>query len=208
MVPRVETPSPETRIGPDGEGRKAFAVFGLGNPGERYLRTRHNLGFLLVELLVERMGARPRSGAPHSIHHEVELEGRTLHLLRPLTWMNRSGIAVASFLASTELDLDRVLVAVDDTALELGKLRLRARGSHGGHNGLRSIEDRLGTGDYARLRMGCGPAPETGDLADFVLGEFAAEEEVVADELLDRAANAVRSWVLEGTDLTMSRFNG
>jgi PTH1 family peptidyl-tRNA hydrolase len=206
--PKVETPSPETRTDPDGEGRETFAVFGLGNPGERYLRTRHNLGFLLVELLVDRLGARPRSGAPDAIHHEAEIEDKRVHLLRPLTWMNRSGIAVDAFLAATELNLSRVLVAVDDTALELGKLRLRARGSHGGHNGLRSIEERLGTGDYARLRMGCGPAPEEEDLADFVLGEFAADEEAVVDELLDRAANAVRSWVLEGTSLTMSRFNG
>jgi len=208
VEPTVESPSPETRHDPDGEGRKAFAVFGLGNPGERYLRTRHNLGFLLVELLVDRLGARPRSGAHNAIHHEVDLEGNRVHLLRPLTWMNRSGLAVESFLARTQIDPDHLLVAVDDTALDLGKLRIRARGSHGGHNGLRSVEERLGSPDYARLRMGCGPATEDEDLADFVLGEFVAEDDAAVNELLDRAADAVCSWVLSGTDETMSRFNG
>lgn len=206
--PRMEIPSPEARRDPDGEGRLAFAIFGLGNPGERYHRTRHNLGFLLVDLLVDRLGARPRSGAHDAIHHEADLEGHCVHLLRPLTWMNRSGLAVESFLARAQIDPGRLLVAVDDTALDLGRLRIRARGSHGGHNGLRSVEGRLGSPDYARLRMGCGPAPEDEDLADFVLGEFASDEEAVVDELLEKAADAVCSWVLSGTEETMSRFNG
>jgi PTH1 family peptidyl-tRNA hydrolase len=186
----------------------AFAVFGLGNPGERYLRTRHNLGFLLVELLVDRLGARPRSGAHDAIHHEADLEGKIVHLLRPLTWMNRSGLAVESFLERTQIPPDHILVAVDDTALDLGRLRLRARGSHGGHNGLRSVEERLGSPDYPRLRMGCGPAAEEEDLADFVLGKFASDDEAVVGELLEKAADAVCSWVLSGTEETMSRFNG
>ena len=192
----METPSPETRSHDDGEGPRAFAVFGLGNPGERYLRTRHNLGFLLVERLVDRLGARPRGDTPDAIHHEARLEGFELHLLRPLTWMNRSGLAVESFLARMELDPDQMLVAVDDAAIDLGRLRLRPKGSHGGHNGLRSVEERLGGEDYTRLRMGCGPAPEEEDLADFVLGEFAAEDDGAVDELLDRAADEVCSWIL------------
>jgi PTH1 family peptidyl-tRNA hydrolase len=122
--------------------------------------------------------------------------------------MNRSGLAVESFLAGHPIDPDRWLVAVDDAALDLGRLRLRPRGSHGGHNGLRSVEGRIGSTDYARLRMGCGPAPEDEDLADFVLGEFAAEEEAGVGELLEKAADAVCSWVLSGTEETMSRFNG
>lgn len=204
----METPSPEPRLETDGEGPAAFAVFGLGNPGVRYLRTRHNLGFLLVERLVDRLGARPRGGATNAIHHEARLDGHVLHLLRPLTWMNLSGRAVDSFLARTELGLERVLVAVDDVALDLGRTRLRARGSDGGHNGLRSVQDVLGTTEWARLRLGCGPAPEQADLADFVLGEFAADEEAAVDELLERSADAVCSWVLSGTERTMSQFNG
>lgn len=206
--PGMETPTPDLRRDPDGDGPPAFAVFGLGNPGARYLRTRHNLGFRLVEVLVDRLGARPRSGAPDAIHHEARLEGNVVHLLRPLTWMNRSGLAVESFLARTRIPAERLLVAVDDTALDLGRLRLRARGSHGGHNGLRSVEERLGSQEYARLRMGCGPAPDGVELADFVLGEFASDEEAVVGELCRRAADAVSSWVLAGPGETMGRFNG
>ena len=186
----------------------AFAVFGLGNPGARYLRTRHNLGFLLVDRLVNRLGARSCGGVTDAIHHQARLEGRVLHLLRPLTWMNLSGRAVESFLARAGLEMERVLVAVDDTALDLGRIRLRARGSHGGHNGLRSVEDVLGTSDWARLRLGCGPVPGETDLADFVLAEFAADEAAAVEDLIERSADAVCSWVLSGTDLTMSQFNG
>ena len=204
----METPSPDRRDADGGEGRGVLALFGLGNPGRQYLRTRHNLGFMLVERLVDRLDAPARSRAPDAIHHEARIGATTLHLLRPLTWMNRSGRAVGSFLAASGLDPGSILVAVDDVALDLGILRLRARGSHGGHNGLRSVEESLETPDWARLRLGCGPAPADQDLADFVLGEFAADEEAVVDELLDRAVEAVRSWVLSGTEVTMSRFNG
>lgn len=204
----METQSPEPRDPVRGAEVEAFALFGLGNPGRQYLRTRHNLGFMLVDRLVDRLDARARSLATDAIHHEARIDGRILHLLRPLTWMNRSGQAVEAFLGASGLGPESILVAVDDVALDLGVLRLRARGSHGGHNGLRSVEDSLKSPDWARLRLGCGPAPEETDLADFVLGEFAPEEDAVVDELLDRAVQAVRSWVLSGTELTMSRFNG
>lgn len=203
----VETPTPESGI-EAGPTVLTWALFGLGNPGARYLRTRHNLGFLLVERLVHRLDAKACSGSPDVIHHRASLDGHTLDLLRPLTWMNRSGLAVQSFRDRHGLSTDQLLVAVDDVVLETGKLRLRTRGSHGGHNGLRSVEECLGTTEWARLRLGCGPAPEQEDLADFVLGEFAVDEERGVDELLDRAADAVCSWVLAGTELTMSRFNG
>jgi PTH1 family peptidyl-tRNA hydrolase len=204
----METPNPDHREPTESQGRRSLVLFGLGNPGRQYLRTRHNLGFMLVDRLVDRLEARVGRLASDAIHHEVELEGNRLHLIRPLTWMNRSGIAVRGFLESADLGLDSILVAVDDVALDLGVLRLRPRGSDGGHNGLRSVTRSLGTTDWARLRLGCGPAPEDRDLADFVLGEFAADEDGVVDELLDRAVSAVRSWVLSGTEMTMSRFNG
>jgi len=203
----VETPSPDSGLH-EGEDQSVFALFGLGNPGARYLRTRHNLGFLLVERLVDHLEAKAASGSADAVHHVATIEGRTLHLLRPLTWMNRSGIAVEQFRDRTGLALGQLLVAVDDVALDLGRIRLRPGGSDGGHNGLRSVQEHLGTSDWARLRLGCGPAPEDQDLADFVLGDFAADDGAVVDELTERAANAVCSWVLSGTDMTMSRFNG
>lgn len=204
----METTNPESgRRDPEGAPRSC-ALFGLGNPGRQYRQTRHNLGFMLVDRLVDELHARPRAADCEAVHHEARIGDIALHLLRPLTWMNRSGRAVAGFLAATGLTSGQILVAVDDVALDLGTLRLRARGSHGGHNGLRSVTESLGTTDWARLRLGCGPAPEEMDLADFVLGEFATDEVAVVDELLDRAVEAVRSWVLSGTELTMSRFNG
>ena len=161
-----------------------------------------------MERLVDGLDAKAASGSADAIHHVATIEGRTLHLLRPLTWMNRSGIAVDAFRERIGLPLDRLLVAVDDVALDLGSIRLRPRGSSGGHNGLLSVEEHLGTGGWARLRLGCGPAPKDTDLADFVLGEFATADGTVVDELLERAVDAVHSWVLSGTEMTMSRFNG
>ena len=185
-----------------------WVLFGLGNPGPRYRHTRHNLGFLLLDRLEESLGVRPRAGRGDYLCGEALLEGRRLHVVRPMTYMNLSGRAVEQFLERERPIAPRLLVAVDEVALPLGTLRLRARGSAGGHNGLKSVEDCLATTDYARLRMGCGPAPEQEDLADFVLGEFAPREWDVVGEMLERAAQAVRSWVHDGTELTMSRFNG
>lgn len=193
---------------PEAATASDWVVFGLGNPGPRYQRTRHNLGFLLLDRLEEQLRIRPRAGRGEYLSSTALVEGQRLHLVRPLTYMNRSGSAVAEFMAGEGIGIGRVLVAVDEVALPLGTLRLRASGSAGGHNGLKSVQGALGSDGYARLRLGCGPAPEAEDLADFVLGEFASDEWGVVDELLERAARAVRSWVLEGTEVTMSRFNG
>jgi peptidyl-tRNA hydrolase, PTH1 family len=193
---------PEAGAAPD------RVVFGLGNPGPRYRRTRHNLGFLLIDRIEEELGIRPRAGEGDYLRSEAVVGGHRLHLVRPLTYMNLSGRAVGHFVARERIAFSRLLVAVDDVALPLGALRLRAKGTAGGHNGLSSVEATLGTSVYARLRLGCGPAPQDADLADFVLGEFAPDEWGVVDELLQRAAQAVRCWVLEGTEVTMSRFNG
>lgn len=131
-----------------------------------------------------------------------------MHWLRPLTWMNRSGVAVRDAVARLRLEPEDVLVVVDDVALELGRLRLRARGSAGGHNGLKSVEESLGTREYPRLRLGCGPAPVDRDLTDWVLGDFAEEEWEEVDAMLAKADEAVRCWVRNGTEETMARFNG
>lgn len=193
---------------PEARAAADLALFGLGNPGPQYHRTRHNLGFLLIDRLEEQLRIRPTAGRGDYLVSTAQVGDRRLHLVRPLTFMNRSGSAVRHFVEQEGLERSNLLVAVDEVALPLGTLRLRPSGSAGGHNGLKSVEGALGTADYARLRIGCGPAPQEGDLADFVLGEFALDEWGEVDELLERAARAVRSWVLEGTEVTMSRFNG
>jgi len=182
---------------------------GLGNPGPEYDETRHNAGFRLADHLV----ARWRFGSFHRGERARQAEGslddRAVRVLKPQTYMNRSGAALAPLRALADFDpAADLLVLVDDVALPVGRFRLRGAGSAGGHNGLKSIEGVLQRQDYARLRIGVGPAPVgLEDLADFVLGRFEPEEWRIVGELLDPMAEAVESWLAEGIERAMSRFN-
>jgi peptidyl-tRNA hydrolase, PTH1 family len=182
-------------------------VVGLGNPGERYRRTRHNAGFMVVDALAARAGvARGREEADAWVA-EAEVAGETVRLVKPLTFMNRSGLAVERLLAATGGAPADLVVVVDDVALDLGTLRVRERGSHGGHNGLRSLVDTLGTDEFARVRVGVrkGELPE--DLAGYVLAEFPPEDVLVVQEVVGLAADAVTCLVKYGPVETMNRFN-
>lgn len=192
----------------DGVESSDRVVFGLGNPGAKYRLTRHNLGFMLLDHLEREWGWTPRAGRGDYVLSEGSLDGRRVLLVRPITYMNLSGRAVAQVLAGEGLENPQWLVAVDDVVIDRGRLRMRAGGSHGGHNGLRSIQETLGHAEYPRLRLGCGPAPEDEDLADYVLGEFAEDEWDEVTKMVDRAGQAVRSWLVDGVERTMSRFNG
>jgi len=183
-------------------------VVGLGNPGERYRRTRHNAGFMVVGARAARAGAgRGREEADASVS-EARVGGEDVLLVKPLTFMNRSGLAVEALRAARGLAPEDVLAVVDDAALELGELRVRERGSHGGHNGLRSLIDVMGTEDFPRVRMGIrkGELPE--DLAEYVLSEFPEEDVLVVQEIVGRAADAVECFLREGAAPAMNRFNG
>jgi PTH1 family peptidyl-tRNA hydrolase len=184
-----------------------YLVAGLGNPGERYLRTRHNLGFRAVELVARRRGARWGKPARGLVSTRIDIAGRDTLVVEPLTYMNLSGDALAPLVAKESLPLDRVLVVCDDFALLLGSIRLRKAGSDGGHNGLGSIIERFGSMDFPRLRLGVGPVPPRVDPAEFVLAEFLPEEEATTDEMLAIAADCIEAWVRDGIDKTMSRFN-
>jgi PTH1 family peptidyl-tRNA hydrolase len=185
-----------------------WLLFGLGNPGGRYTYTRHNLGWLLVDRLSERHRAHLIAGRADYFAARIQIEDRRLHIVKPTTYMNLSGRAVRAYLAIEKPEQPEICVAVDDAAIELGRIRLRPKGSSGGHNGLKSIEQALRTKDYARLRMGCGPGPEGEDLADFVLEDFPEDEHDAVDQMVAKAADAVESWVLRGVQSTMGRFNG
>lgn len=200
-------PDPDAATG-EGVGTGDRVVFGLGNPGAKYRLTRHNLGFMLLDRLEEELGRTPRAGRGDYVLSDGEVEGCRLLLVRPITYMNLSGRAVAQVLANEGLEAPRWLVAVDDVAIDLGRLRMRPSGSHGGHNGLRSVHGVMGHGDYPRLRLGCGPVPEDADLADYVLDEFREDEWDEVGTMVDRAAQAVRGWLVDGVERTMSRFNG
>jgi PTH1 family peptidyl-tRNA hydrolase len=183
-------------------------VCGLGNPGDRYRLTRHNVGYRVVDLLADRWEVskgRVRDGAATIEVARDEPVGQVL-LVKPLRFMNRSGAplraAVRNANADPETDL---LVVADDVDLPLGKIRLRRGGSAGGHNGLRDVIEALGTDQFARLRVGIG---RNGETVDHVLSTFGRDEEELADEAIATAADAVERWLAEGTEAAMNAFNG
>lgn len=183
-------------------------VVGLGNPGPEYDDTRHNVGWWAVDRLAHDWDLGPfrREGA--ALIAEGGVAGTPILLVKPTTYMNRSGRALASVELPDEFDVSSdLLVVVDDAALEVGRLRLRPEGGAGGHNGLQSIEDALGTGAYARLRIGVGRPPEGADWTDWVLSSMPAEDEERVVELLDDVVAAVELWLADGAEAAMNRFN-
>ena len=182
-------------------------VVGLGNPGERYRRTRHNAGFLALDALAARAGAAGRVRGDAWVA-EATLAGAPALLVKPLAFMNASGPPVARVLAECEGSPADLAVLVDDVALELGVLRVRERGSHGGHNGLRSLVETLGTEDFARVRIGVRRGELPDDLAEYVLAEFPPDEVLVVQEAVGIAADAVWCLLEEGAAAAMNRFNG
>ena len=179
----------------------------LGNPGARYSDTRHNAGFMLADTLRGRWRLpRFRDAGPANITGG-EVLGEDIILVKPQTYMNASGEAVTPLLVRGLIPEHELLVVTDDHALPLGTLRLRARGSSGGHKGLESVETALGTTEYARLRIGVGPLPDDVDGADFVLSAFSEPELQAITELLPTAADAVECWITDGIESAMNRFN-
>jgi PTH1 family peptidyl-tRNA hydrolase len=181
-------------------------VVGLGNPGEQYRQTRHNIGWMVLDRLADRAGwdGRGRSKDASSVVGG-RFRGLDLLLVKPQTFMNDSGIAVRKVLARERAPLTEMLVVVDDFALPFGKLRFREGGGPGGHNGLRSIIGEMGSEAFSRLRVGIG-APD-GRFIDHVLTKFGVDERQRLDELLDAAADAVEAWAREGTNKAANRFN-
>ncbi|HMO50896.1 MAG TPA: aminoacyl-tRNA hydrolase [Kiritimatiellia bacterium] len=183
-------------------------VVGLGNPGRGYEATPHNIGFEVVDALARADGVKFRKSWRFPLESAaIRVGGDEVLLVKPHTFMNRSGDAVAPFLRKKGAGPESMLVVVDDVELPLGSLRLRARGSAGTHNGLKSLIERLGTMDFPRLRVGVGPAPPGRDLAAFVLGKFPADRQDDADRAVRRAAEAVVAWVRDGVEKTMNQFN-
>jgi peptidyl-tRNA hydrolase, PTH1 family len=183
-------------------------VVGLGNPGDRYRRTRHNVGFMVVDELASRARAgKGRQEADCSVA-PARIAGEDVLLVKPLTFMNRSGLAVERLLAGKGATPRDLIVILDEVALELGVLRIRERGSHGGHNGLRSLVDVLGTEDFPRLRIGVRKGEPPEDFADYVLSEFPRDDVLVVQEVVGRAADAVECLIGEGAAVAMNRFNG
>jgi peptidyl-tRNA hydrolase, PTH1 family len=185
-------------------------IVGLGNPGSDYARTRHSAGFLAVDRLLARHGAGLARQKFSGELHDVVIAGERTLVLRPMRFMNCSGVSVAEAVGFHKINpAEDLLVLVDDYALALGQLRLRGEGSAGGHNGLSDIQRALGTTVYPRLRIGIDPPPATyGDPADWVLGRFTDEQLAALSPALDQVVSAVGVFVSEGLTTAMNRFNG
>lgn len=187
-----------------------YLVAGLGNPGKEYALTRHNAGFLAVERLAERCkmewAVEPKFKARVA---RGKIGMTKVILCEPQTYMNLSGDAIAAVMQFFKIEPVRLLVMLDDADLPFGTIRLRTEGSSGGHHGLESIEQLLGSRQYARLKIGIGrTAQEVREITGHVLGKFRSEEKPVLDQVLDRAANQAESFVLEGPQQAMNKFNG
>ena len=183
-------------------------VVGLGNPGDRYRRTRHNVGFMVADILASRSGVTRWREEADAWTAEARVAGQDALLVKPATFMNRSGVAVERVLAAHAADTADLVAVLDDAALDLGTLRVRERGSHGGHNGLRSLIEMLGSDEFARIRVGIRKGEPEGDLAEYVLSEFPEEDVLVVQEMVDLAGDAVECLFREGAGEAMNRFNG
>lgn len=181
-------------------------IIGLGNPGPKYAGTRHNVGFEVIDYLAAAPGTTPFREKFEALIAEQKDGGETLLLVKPLTFMNLSGKAALAIADFYKVALADVLVICDDFNLPLGKLRLRAKGSHGGQNGLRNVKEQFGTDAYARLRIGVG-APNFGDAVDHVLTKFKAGERAAVDDAIAQSAQAVLLWARSGIEAAMNRFN-
>ena len=184
-----------------------FVVAGLGNPGRKYAPTRHNIGFRIVDLLAEQAGKGSWSNEHQAETRRIQLEGQTVLVAKPQTFMNESGRAVQALLAKYKIEPEHLLIVSDDLDLPLGRLRLRARGSAGGHNGLRSVTALLGTQDYARLRAGIG-RPTSGEVLDWVLSSFTPAEESELPHICKTASDIIRTILRDGLLAAMNRYNG
>ena len=186
-----------------------YLIVGLGNPGADYARTRHNAGFLVADKLAERWRASWTYEKKFSARlASVQRNDRRVLLCEPQTYMNSSGEAVGAVVAYYQAPLSGLLVVVDDADLPLGEIRLRPGGSSGGHHGLESIEQHLGTRDYARLRIGIGRHSGAREITGYVLGRFSSTEAVLADRVLTVASDQAETWLEAGIQKAMSQFNG
>ena len=181
-------------------------IVGLGNPGRQYHRSRHNIGFRIADTLANRWNVLLTRMQHEAFAGSTVKRNQKIVILKPQTYMNLSGASVAAALRFYKAQPEDLLVLLDDMALPLGQLRLRATGSAGGHNGLADIIDRLGTNDFARLRVGIGAA-HPGRAVAHVLGDFAEDEETTVQNAVDRAADAAECWLHRGISTAMNQYN-
>jgi PTH1 family peptidyl-tRNA hydrolase len=184
-----------------------WLIVGLGNPGKDYERTRHNLGFMLVDLLAREEQTQVKRDECRALVGQAVIRGQKVELAKPQTYMNLSGESVNCLLKKPDRSVGRLVVISDDLALPFGTIRIRPKGSHGGQNGLRSIIDCLRTNEFVRLRIGIQPEHPISDAKNFVLENFSKKEFETVEKVLEESANAVRSIISEGTEKAMAQWN-
>ena len=190
-------------------GGVSWLLVCLGNPGDKYENTRHNVGFMVADEMAERQSKPIQRLKFKALTNVLDISGDRVLVMKPITYMNLSGEAVRQAADFYKIPPERVLVVSDDTALPVGRLRIRVKGSAGGHNGLKNIIQHLGTDQFPRLRVGVGEKPHPDyDMADWVLGKFTGEDKKKIDASVKRAADAVACILSEGIDRGMGKFNG
>ena len=190
-------------------GGVSWLLVCLGNPGDKYENTRHNVGFMVADEIAERQRKPIQRLKFKALTNVLTISGEKVLVMKPITYMNLSGEAVRQAADFYKISPDRVLVVSDDTALPVGRLRIRVKGSAGGHNGLKNIIQHLGTDQFPRLRVGVGEKPHPDyDMADWVLGTFTGEDKKAIDAAVKRAADAIECILAEGIDRGMGQFNG
>ena len=191
------------------KGPVSWLVVGLGNRGGQYEHTRHNVGFDVIDQIADHLDIPVQRLKFKALTNTASLGGQTVLLMKPVTYMNLSGEAVRQAVDFYKIPPDHVLVVSDDTALPVGRLRIRVKGSAGGHNGLKNIIQHLGTDQFPRLRVGVGEKPHPDyDMADWVLGKFVGEDKKAIDAAVKRAADAIECILAQGIDRGMGKFNG
>ncbi len=183
------------------------AIIGLGNPGLKYRATRHNVGFLVVKELARKRRVRIRQKVFHSLVATTTISGESVILAQPLTYMNLSGQAVREMVKTKKIALKNLLVICDDVSLPVGRLRIRAKGSDGGHKGLRSIIEELGSENFTRLRVGVGSPNENFELSNYVLSKFDKSEVDRITDAIEEALICSQLWIKDGITTAMNRFN-
>lgn len=183
-------------------------IVGLGNPSEKYAKTRHNVGFDIVDLFCHELGVKPNYRKEHhSLVLNGQLNGESIMLAKPQTYMNSSGKAVSAIVSEYEIPLDNIIVIYDDLHLELGLIRIRRGGSAGGHKGVKSIIESLGSESFPRLRVGIGKPPEGLEVIDYVLGDFSSDERDEIEKSESLAIDALKMIILEDIEPAMNKFN-
>lgn len=191
------------------EEARVYLVIGLGNPGKQYEMTRHNIGFHTIDYIADKYKVKINKLKYKALYGECSINGEKTYLIKPQTYMNLSGESVIDFVNFFKIPIENIIVISDDVALEAGRLRIRPKGSAGGHNGLKSIIYLLQSDEFSRIRMGVG-APEHKDygLADFVLGRFTKDEIPIMENAIERAALAVVEIIENGAQSAMNKYNG